>query len=90
MLFRLIVGVFFSAKEEEVESDGSNNTSLTKQFFWLEFVDRDIQPDYYAQRGIDVQKFPSEGISSEEMVELAIAGTVAVAQIGIQIALLAA
>lgn len=81
------MAVFFSAKEEQVTK---KNETKTKTFFWLEFVDRDVQPNYVAQRGIDVQKFPSEGISVEELVEMAISGTVMAVQLGIDIGLMVA
>mmetsp|Transcript_37475 Transcript_37475/g.77728 ORF Transcript_37475/g.77728 Transcript_37475/m.77728 type:complete len:393 (-) Transcript_37475:72-1250(-) len=76
------VGVFFSAKTE-TDLQGQEETTI----YWLEFVDRDLQPNYLAQRGIDVQKFPSEGISAEEIKELAIAAATTIAIIAVQIAM---
>lgn len=40
---------------------------------WMEFVDRQQQPNYKAQRGIDMKTIPRHGITSDEMVEGAIA-----------------
>ena len=53
---------------------------------WIEFVDRDVQPNYIAQRGVDMKKVPTYGMNSEEMVALAIQGTVTAVVLGIELA----
>lgn len=79
---RCAVSIFLSAKKEKVTQ---NNEEVEKIFFWLEFVDRDLQPTYVAQRGIDMQKIPPEGISAEEVVDLVVAAGSMAMQIGLAI-----
>ena len=57
--------MFLCGKREIVGEE-----SQPKSFFWIEFVDRNLQPNYKAQRGVDAKKLPPEGISKEEVIEL--------------------
>lgn len=60
------VALFLAVKQESVaaeESDGESR-EVVKPFMWVEFVDRDVQPNYIAQRGIDVHKIPHTGTSA--------------------------
>lgn len=52
---------------------------------WIEFVDRDVQPNYVAQRGVDMKKVPTHGINTEEMIDLSIQVTVGAASIALTI-----
>ncbi|CAB9523408.1 expressed unknown protein [Seminavis robusta] len=64
-----VLGPKFETKGVSVYLSGKKETSLeegAKSFFWVEFVDRVAQPNYVAQRGIDMKKLPTEGFSKEE------------------------
>lgn len=62
----LSVSVFLCAKTEQI-SDNSDKATL----YWLEFVDRDDQPNYQAQRGFNMKKIPPGPMSKKEMAALA-------------------
>ncbi|CAB9519222.1 expressed unknown protein [Seminavis robusta] len=64
-----VLGPKFETKGVSVYLSGKTEASLeggAKSFFWVEFVDRVAQPNYVAQRGIDMKKLPTKGFSKEE------------------------
>ncbi|KAL3932525.1 MAG: hypothetical protein SGBAC_010811 [Bacillariaceae sp.] len=74
------VSVFLSAKVEEVYEEPP------KAILWIEFVDREIQPNYVAQRGVDMKKVPRHGINPEELISLSLEYTATAVTIGFTIA----
>lgn len=40
-------------------------------YFWLEFVDRAVQPNYQAQRGIDMKEIPPGAMTKTELAIMA-------------------
>ncbi|CAB9520957.1 expressed unknown protein [Seminavis robusta] len=75
------VSLFLSVLEEDVNENGQQ---VKKPFMWVEFVDREMQPNYTAQRGIEMTKLPYTGMTNTEAAFLA--GSFAL-QLGITVAL---
>lgn len=82
----LAVSVFLSAKVETI-SEGRREEP--KALLWIEFVDREVQPNYSAQRGVDMKEVPRHGINTEEMITMSIECAAKAAEIGFLIAELA-
>lgn len=76
------VSVFLSAKVETITEGEAQKDKL---LLWMEFVDRQIQPNYMAQRGVDMKKVPQHGISSEEFITMAVATTIQAASIALMV-----
>lgn len=62
------------------------NKEEKKVLQWIEFVDRDVQPNYEAQRGVDMKKVPRHGMNTEEMINLSIDLTVRAIGVAVTIA----
>jgi hypothetical protein len=71
----LAVSLFLSAKVENVWEEDSRQ-EVKKALQWIEFVDRDVQPNYVAQRGVDMKKVPTNGMNTEEIIALSVICTV--------------
>ncbi|CAJ1932687.1 unnamed protein product [Cylindrotheca closterium] len=67
------VSMFLSAKVEKVTKDGKE---VETPIQWIEFVDRDVQPNYVAQRGVDMKKVPTHGMNADEIIALSVFCTV--------------
>ena len=70
-----VVAVFLSYK---TEPGGAG-----KELFWIEFVDRELQPNYIAQHGIEMERLPAKGMSKEEMLTAATVAATMLAEEGI-------
>lgn len=55
--------------------------------FWIEYVDRALQPNYVAQHGIQMQRLPNKGMSKEELLKSATTTAASLAALGMEIAM---
>eukprot|EP00977_Amphora_coffeiformis_P024563 scaffold16229_cov130-Amphora_coffeaeformis.AAC.1 len=71
------VSVFLCAKEEKPNAENPE----AKTVHWIEFVDRVKQPNYEAQRGINMQKIPPGAATKSDLTAVVVAAAFFVAGI---------
>ena len=75
------ISVYLSAKREPGDNGGNQS------FYWMEFVDRDLQPNYRAQRGMDMKAIPPGAMTKAEMANIAMSVATSAAVLACEVCL---